>query len=137
MRRLGLLGREKEKGRREKEKKKKEKGRDEEENLGLELLFGTFVWNSYLELLYGIYMNENPSFSKLCWKNPIRNVVGWYKMSFMVYFEFWLSWFWFGRKFPYKMAKSGHFCILLDTHTPRRRSAHLCVELHLGEGPYA
>ena len=22
-----------------------------------------------------------------------------YEMSFMVYFEFWLSWFWFGRKF--------------------------------------
>ena len=28
---------------------------------------------------------------KLCRKNPIINVVGWYKMSFMVYFEFWLS----------------------------------------------
>ena len=44
-------------------------------------------------------MYGNPSLSKLCRKNPIINVVGWYKMSFMVYFEFWLSWFWFGRKF--------------------------------------
>ena len=62
----------------EEEKKKKEKGRrEEEENPGLEL-----VWNC-LELLFG-----NLSLSKLCRKNPIRNVVGWYKMSFMVYFEF-------------------------------------------------
>ena len=36
-----------------------------------------------LELLCG-----NLSLSKLCKKNPIRSVVGWYKMSFMVYFEF-------------------------------------------------
>ena len=40
-----------------------------------------------------------------------RSVVSWYKMSFMVNFEFWLSWFWFGRKFSVKMAKSGHFFI--------------------------
>ena len=32
-----------------------------------------------------------------------------------------------------KMAKSGHFCILLDTPTPRRISARLGVELRLGE----
>ena len=38
-------------------------------------------------------MYGNPSLSKLCRKNPIINVVGWYKMIFMVYFEFWLSWF--------------------------------------------
>ena len=58
---------------------------------------------------------SNPSLSKLCRKNPNRNVVGWYKMSFVVYFEFCLSWFWFGRKFPVKMAKTGHLCFLLDT----------------------
>ena len=29
----------------------------------------------------------NPSLSKLCRKNPNRNVVGWHKMSFVVYFE--------------------------------------------------
>ena len=40
-----------------------------------------------------------------------RSVVSWYKMTFMVYFELWLSWFWFGRKLPMKMAKSGHLCI--------------------------
>ena len=44
-------------------------------------------------------MDGNPYLSKLCRKNSIRNVVSWYKMSFMVYFEFWLSLFWFGRKF--------------------------------------
>ena len=30
---------------------------------------------------------SNPSLSNLCRKNPNRNVVGWYKMSFVVYFE--------------------------------------------------
>ena len=78
-------------------------------------------------------MYGNPSLSKLCRKNPIRNVVGWYKMSFMVYFKFWLSWFWFGRKFPVKMAKSA-FC-----STPLRlkhRSARLGMELRLCGGLY-
>ena len=70
-------------------------------------------------------MYGNPSLSKLCRKNPIRNVFGWYKMSLMVYFEFWLSWFWFGKKFPVKRAKSGHLCVLLDTLSPRRRIARL------------
>ena len=32
-----------------------------------------------------------------------------------------------------KGAKSGNFCILLDTPTPRCRSARLGVELRLGE----
>ena len=32
-----------------------------------------------------------------------------------------------------KMAKSGHFYILLDTPTPRRRSARLGVELRLAK----
>ena len=63
----------------------------------------------------------NPSLSKLFRKNPNRNVVGWYKMSFVVYFEFCLSWFWFEKKFLVKMAKTGHFCFLLDTPLPRRR----------------
>ena len=81
-------------------------------------------------------MHGNPSLSKLCRKNPIRNFV-WYKMSFMVYFKFWFSWFWFGRKFSVKMAKSCHFCVLLDTPMLRGRSACLGVELRLGGGPYA
>ena len=67
----------------------------------------------------------NPSLSKLCRKNFNRNVVGWYKMSFVIYFKFCLSWFWFGRKFPEKMVKTGHFYFLLDTPSPRRRSACL------------
>ena len=61
----------------------------------------------------------NPSLSKLCRKNPNINVVGWYKMSFVVYFEFCLSWFWFGRKFPVKMAKNLPFLFLLNTPSPR------------------
>ena len=40
-------------------------------------------------------------------------------------------------RFPLKMVKSVHFCILLDTPMPRHRSALLGVELHLGGGPYA
>ena len=65
-----------------------------------------------------------------------RSVISWSKMSFMVYFEFSLSWFWFGRKFPAKMAKSGHFCIQPDTPTLRHKSAHLGLELRPGGGPY-
>ena len=45
-------------------------------------LFGTLVWN------FGMKLFGNLSLSKLCRKNPIISVVGWYKMSFMVYFEF-------------------------------------------------
>ena len=51
------------------------------------MMFGTFVWNC-LEFMYGTYMYGNPSLSKLSRKNPNRNVVDWYKISFMVYFEF-------------------------------------------------
>ena len=72
-------------GRRKREEKKNEEGRrEEEENLGME----TYVWNiSFcMDYLYGTTITL--SLSKLCRKNPIRNVVGWYKMSFMVYFEF-------------------------------------------------
>ena len=84
-------------------------------------------------LMHGKY--GNPFLSKLCRKNPIRSVFGLYKMSFIVYFEFWLSWFWFGGKFPMKRAKYGHFYVLLDTPSPRRRSARLSIELCLGRGP--
>ena len=73
----------------------------------------------------------NPSLSKLCRKNSNGNVVGLYKMSFVVYFEFFLSWFWFGRKFLVKMARNWPFLFLLDTPLPRRRSARL------GEGRFS
>ena len=69
----------------------------------MELIFGTLIFVS-MDIISIEYMYGNPSLSKLCRKNPIRNVVGWYKMSSMVYFEFWLSWFWFGRKFLLKRA---------------------------------
>ena len=42
----------------------------------------------------GYEINLTSSLFKLSRKNPIRNVVGWYKMSFVVYFEVYLSWFW-------------------------------------------
>ena len=87
---------EKEKERIEEEKKKKEKGRrEEEENQGFEIsyvMFGTYAWNSCFEFMLGIPflygITINLSLCKLCRKNPIRSVVGWYKMSFIVYFEF-------------------------------------------------
>ena len=37
-------------------------------------------------------MSGNLSLYKLCRKNPIKSVVGWYKMSFMVYLELVLVW---------------------------------------------
>ena len=77
-----------------------EKGRrEEEENPSLELvwncleisyvMFGTHAWNSCLDYLYGTTINL--FLSKLCRENPIKNVVGWYEMSVMVYFKFWWS----------------------------------------------
>ena len=82
-----------------------EKRRREEEKKKKKSRFGTSPW-------YGTTINL--FLSKLCRKNPTRNVVGWYEMSVMAYFEFW-----FGRKFPVKWAKFGQFCVLLDTPTLR------------------
>ena len=48
------------------------------------------VWNLYV-WNFGMGTITNPSLSKLRRKNPNRIVVGWYKMSFVVYFEFCLS----------------------------------------------
>ena len=127
---LGLYG-----GRRDEKKRRREEIQVWKLILvGLEhLLCLELVWNC---LEFDIETTINLSLSKLCRKNPIRSVVGWYKMSIMVYFEFWLSWFWFGRKFLVKRAKFGYFCIILDTPMPRRRSAHLGIELRLGGGHY-
>ena len=47
------------------------------------------------------------------------------------------KWFVLVKRFPMKMAKTGHIGFQLDILTPRRRSAHLGVELRLGGGPYA
>ena len=84
----------------EKNKKKSRFGASPLFGICMELL-GTLVWNSCLKLMLGIHVLNscweypflygitiNLSLSKLCRKNPIRSVVGWYKMSFMVYFEF-------------------------------------------------
>ena len=85
--------------------------------------------------MYGLLVRKvwKSLFVLVVWSNPIRNVVGWYKMSYMVYFEFWLSWFWFGRKFSVKNAKLGNFCILLDTLTPKRGAPPRRRSLRLGE----
>ena len=86
-----------------------EKGRREEEENPSWNLYGivwkflmscleTHAWNSCLDYLYGTTINL--FLSKLCRENHIKNVVGWFEMSVMVYFKFWWSWFWFERKFP-------------------------------------
>ena len=66
---------------------------------------------------------SNPSLSKLCRKNPNRNVVGWYKMSFVVYFELVLVW----KEISCENGRNLPFLFLLDTPSPRRRSARLGV----------
>ena len=56
-------------------------------------MLGIHVLKSCWEFpfLYGITINL--SFSKLCRKDPIRSVVGWYKMSFfLVLIELVLVW---------------------------------------------
>ena len=73
---------EKEKERKEEEKKKKKKKKSKYGILVWK--FGTFVWNSCMEL-FGIHvwiMYGNLSLSKLSRKIPIRNVVGWSILSF-------------------------------------------------------
>ena len=67
-----------EKRRREEKKRKREK----EEEIQVWNLYG-IVWKPCVWIMYG-----NPFLSKSCRKNPIRSIVGWHKMSFMVYFEF-------------------------------------------------
>ena len=44
--------------------------------------YGIYICLELVWIMYG-----NLSLSKLCRKNPIRSVVGWYKRSFMVYLE--------------------------------------------------
>ena len=67
-----------EKRREEEKKKKKEEGRRKKKrrrkSKGME---STYVW-----IMYGILV------WKKCMELMFRNVVSWYKMSFMVYFEF-------------------------------------------------
>ena len=94
MRKLGLYGRireDKKRRRREEKKRKRRRNPGLEHLLCLELDISSLevwnfgleiVWNSCLEISYVWFL------SKLCRKNPIRSVVGWNKMSFMVYFEF-------------------------------------------------
>ena len=83
------------------------------------------MFGTCLELVWIMY--GNLSLSKLCRKNPIRSVVGWYKMSFMVYLELVLVW----KEISSENFQNWQFLFLLDTPTPRLRSARL------GGGPYA
>ena len=64
-------------------------------------------------------MYGNLSLSKLCRKNLIKSVVGWYKMSFMVYLELVLVW----KEIFDGNGQNWPFLFLFDTPTPRRRSA--------------
>ena len=77
--------------------------------------FGTSPW-------YGITINL--FFSKLCRKNPTRNVVNWYEMGVMVYFEFWVELVLVWNEIPVKMAQNWPFLLC---STP----------LHLGVGVHA
>ena len=43
-----------------------------------------------------------------------RSVVSWYKMSFMVYFEFWFD---LVKRILMKIAKTGHFCFARHPYT--------------------
>ena len=86
-------------------RRKRKKKRKNRRNQGLELsyllvwklyvygyykygthFYGIHVWNTCIETI------SNLSLSKLCRKNPNRNVIGWYKMSFVAYFELVLVW---------------------------------------------
>ena len=75
--------------------------------------------------------------SKLCRKIPTRNVVDWYEMGVMVYFEFWVELvFGFEGNFGENGSKLAIYA-LFDTPTPRRRIPRLGVELRLGESSFA
>ena len=91
---------EKKRGREEEEERKRKKGSSRKAKVWKLFVYGILVWNG-MELMF-------------------RSVVSWYKMSFMVYFEFSLGWFWFGRKFP-------NLAIYAFSPTP----------LHLGVGVHA
>ena len=74
--------------REEKKRKRRRKKEEEKKRRRKESKCGIHVWNFYMETKCVWIMYGNLSLSKLCRKNPIRSIVGWYKMSFMVYFEF-------------------------------------------------
>ena len=74
---------------------------------------------------------------KLCRENPTRNVVDWYEMGVMVYFEFWVELVLVWEEIPVKMAQNWPFLLQPDTPMPKHTSACLGVELRLGGGPYA
>ena len=76
---------------------------------------------------------SNPSLSKLYRKNPNINVVGWYKMSFVVYFELVLVW----KEISYENYQNWPFPFLFDTLSPSQRSARLGEVLLLEVGRFA
>ena len=97
-------GREKRRRKKEEEKKKKIQ-----------------VWNFCMETICVWITSMEP----ICMEIPLcLSCVGKILLEMLLvgirlYFEFWLSWFWFRRKFPMKRAKFGHFCVQHNTLTPR------------------
>ena len=90
------------------------------------------VWNLHKFGKYPRYGTTiNLFFSKLCRKNPTRNVVAWYEM---VYFEFWVDMVFALEGNSGENGQNWPF--LFDTPTPRRRSPRLGVELCLGGGSF-
>ena len=73
--------------------------------------FGTSPWYGTTIKLF---------LSKLCRKNPTRNVVDWFEMGVMVYFEFWVELVLVWKEIPVKMAKNWQFLLQPDTSTPKR-----------------
>ena len=85
--------REKEKRREEKEKKKKEQKCKKRKCMKI-------VWNYH-----------NLFLSELCRKNLTRNVVDWYEIGVMVYFEFWVELVFGLEGIPMKMAQNWPFLL--------------------------
>ena len=83
--------------------------------------FGTSPW-------YGTTINL--VLSKLCKKNPTRNVVDWYEMGVRVYFDLVLVW----KEILMKMAQNFPFLLCPTPLRPRGRALPRWRLLRLG-GP--
>ena len=69
-------------------------------------------------------------------KNPTQNVVDWYEMGVMVYFEFLVELvFGLEGNSDENGLKLANY-VLPDTPTPRSRSPRQGAKLHLGGGPF-
>ena len=98
---------------REKEKRREEKEKNKKEEKCKKRKCMKIVWNYH-----------NIFLSKLCRKNLTRNVVDWYEIGVMVYFEFWVELVFGLEGIPVKMAQNWPFLLGL-------------IPLRLGVGVHA